>query len=420
MCDTLYKCFASGDSLFLKNSDRSPNEPNLLLAIPSRKSHGRIDCTYISIEDKDSYATVLYKPSWIWGAEMGLNEKGVSIGNEAVWTKAKGKRVERLLGMDLVRLGLERGSNAKEAVDVIIALLEQYGQGGNAGFDKAFYYDNSFLIADASGAYILETAGKSWAYKALKEQGNISNRLTLKKDYDESNEKGDFKDRHYEPLFSYFSGSETRLKTGQEFLSSLKELSLDEAFEGLRSHQKGKSSQSLYGHGSVKSICMHSWFIGDQTTGSFAVFYAKGVPYLWATGSSDPGLSLYKPVPFGKKVGPLFFDEKEAFAYWLAREWVNRTVYAGLIDEKDFKAKEDAVQDRFLEAFYSWLEADKSEEGFASLCERCEAEDERFYDSFADKVAILKKNDALLPRYWQIKTAKLGTNVFERKLKDRK
>jgi hypothetical protein len=420
MCDTLYKRFATGDSLFLKNSDRSPNEPNLLLYVPARKALGKLDCTYITIDDHDSYAALLYKPSWIWGAEMGLNEKGVAIGNEAVWTKSKGKKVERLLGMDLLRLGLERGGTAKEALEVILALLKQYGQGGNAGFDKAFYYDNSFLITDPNGSYILETAGKSWAYKEIKEQGNISNRLALKRDYDQSNEKGDFKEKHFEPFYSFFSGSETRLKTGQELLSSMQELSLDESFDVLRHHHKEKSSESLYGSGSVKSLCMHAWFLGDQTTGSFAVFYIGGVPYVWATGSSDPCLSLYKPVAFGKATAPLFTDEKESFAYWLTREWVNRAIYSGLIDEKDFKTKEGVLQDRFLEAFYSWLNVDRSEDGYASLCDRCAEEDERFYASYTEKVDVLKQNDALLPRYWQFKTTKLGTNVFERKLKDRK
>jgi hypothetical protein len=41
----------------------------------------------------------------MWGAEMGANEKGVCIGNEAVWTKLNSEDdlVERLLGMDLLR-----------------------------------------------------------------------------------------------------------------------------------------------------------------------------------------------------------------------------------------------------------------------------------------------------------------------------
>ena len=41
----------------------------------------------------------------MWGAEMGANEHGVCIGNEAVWTKVNSANdaEEKLLGMDLVR-----------------------------------------------------------------------------------------------------------------------------------------------------------------------------------------------------------------------------------------------------------------------------------------------------------------------------
>lgn len=52
-------------------------------------------------------AVILSKPSWMWGAEMGANECGVVIGNEAVWTNDNdgdsNTTVKRLLGMDLVR-----------------------------------------------------------------------------------------------------------------------------------------------------------------------------------------------------------------------------------------------------------------------------------------------------------------------------
>lgn len=72
----------------------------------------------------------------MWGAEMGSNEHNLVIGNEAIFSKetdrldSKQMISPKLLGMDLVRLGLERSKNAAEAVQVITELLEKYGQGG--------------------------------------------------------------------------------------------------------------------------------------------------------------------------------------------------------------------------------------------------------------------------------------------------
>ncbi|HRT82593.1 MAG TPA: secernin-3, partial [Oscillospiraceae bacterium] len=130
-------------------SDRSPNEPQLIELIPP-KTHGEktLKVTYIEVEQvKETYGLLLSRPSWMWGGEMGLNDCGVAIGNEAVFTKGKyGK--EALLGMDLLRLALERAETAKNALDIIINLLERYGQGGNCGYDKRFEYDNAFLIMD--------------------------------------------------------------------------------------------------------------------------------------------------------------------------------------------------------------------------------------------------------------------------------
>ena len=63
-------------------------------------------CTYIEIDQAPkTHAVILSKPAWMWGAEMGANEHGVCIGNEAVWTKLNSDDdlTERLLGMDMVR-----------------------------------------------------------------------------------------------------------------------------------------------------------------------------------------------------------------------------------------------------------------------------------------------------------------------------
>ncbi|WP_129115573.1 C69 family dipeptidase [Halegenticoccus tardaugens] len=131
---------------------------------------------------------------WCWGYELGINEHDVVIGNEAVFTKPwkealnatdRGEPLEKgILGMEYVRLGLERAKTAEEAVDVISSLLEEYGQFGSAvaGADvEDGAYDNSYLIADTDEAWILETAGRRWAAKQISTgSDSISNELSIR------------------------------------------------------------------------------------------------------------------------------------------------------------------------------------------------------------------------------------------------
>src|SRR5437867_3119960 len=123
MCDTL--CAVGRErTLFAKNSDRPVAEVQLIESFVPRPGGGRLRAQYIETDDAGAFAMVGCRPEWLWGLETGVNEHGVAIGNEKVFTVDNPSAAEpALLGMDLVRLGLERGCTADEALAVMTDLL---------------------------------------------------------------------------------------------------------------------------------------------------------------------------------------------------------------------------------------------------------------------------------------------------------
>ena len=323
MCDTVVataEATADGVTIFGKNSDREPNEAQHLLYVPAadHPPDSRVQCTYIAIpQAAHTHAILLSKPFWMWGAEMGVNEQGVAIGNEAVFAKVPIEKKGALLGMDLLRLALERAVTAGEAVTVITELLAAYGQGGNCGLQHKSFYHNSFLIADPYSAWVLETAGPHWAARQVQGVYTISNGLTLGNEWDLASpelvahavQKGwchGREDFHFarcysDFLYTTFSDCRRRCQRSADLLSTQRGgITPGLVISALRDHgaQAGpdwRPDRGLTG----PTVCMHASFGPirfSQTAGSMVCHLHPRHPTHLVTGTGAPCTSVFKPV----------------------------------------------------------------------------------------------------------------------------
>ncbi len=388
MCDTfviLPEASADGSVIFGKNSDREPNEAQQVLMLPAQdySPGSEVRCTYRSIpQAAHTHAVLLLKPFWIWGAEMGANEFGVVIGNEAVFTREKVEKGAGLIGMDYLRLALERARSADEALQVMADLLAQYGQGGNCGFTHPFFYQNSYIIADSKSAWVLETSGKEWAAEKVSGVRSISNAITIGAEWDQasaglveravkqgwSKSPGDFNfARDYsEPIYTTFSAARHRQTCTTGLLRARQPgLTPADAMAVLRSHaaedgQAYRPDRGLIG----AEVCMHAGWgpvRNSQSVGSLVAHIGPDRQTFWVTGTSAPCTSIFKPLWFASGVPwqdePAPAGVYDANCLWWRHELVHRRVnqdYAARISqlkadqarlEQDFIACVDAAKD---------------------------------------------------------------------------
>lgn len=351
MCDTfiaLPSATKNNSLIFGKNSDREPNEAQAIVRFPRLKHNEKsLRCTYIDVPQvEETFEVILSKPFWMWGAEMGVNEYGVTIGNEAIFTKVKfQKTIKGLTGMDLLRLALERSKTANEALICITDLLKSYGQDACGGYqNRDFFYHNSFIIADKTEAWILETAGNEWVAKNVNHYGSISNGLTIEEDYDLISEKAidfakekgwyktgnfNFMKTYSDPLMSWASSCKIRQNTTMKG-GNLEAFSVKSAIEILSSHHLPDNKFAPY-KANTSDVCMHTTgkLNPSHTVGSMIVEIRKDKPItVWLTGTSNPCLSIYKPFFLGEngvlnetnQVPDVKFDRK---TLW----WISERLY---------------------------------------------------------------------------------------------
>ncbi len=357
MCDTFVSLATTDGSVILgKNSDREPNEAHDLRMIGANTDPGdHLRATYITIAQAPrTHAVLLSKPYWIWGAEMGVNEHGVSIGNEAVFTKAKREEQPGLLGMDLLRLGLERSETADEAVALIAALLVEHGQGGEAGHTHHLVYDNSFIIADRTQAFVLETVGRDWAASRIATSGSISNGLTLTRAEQASAGLRDVvvKDRS-DVIYTRFSDSARRQCRTTDALTATR-TDVASAMRLLRDHGDAGPDWSPARGVTGQTVCAHAGpgpIRVAQSTGSMVAHVTADDITVWLTGTSAPCTSIFKPVWFGGGL-PAMTHPGQLFdpsAMWWRHELLHRQTlrnYPARITA--YMQQRDALEARFV------------------------------------------------------------------------
>ncbi len=355
MCDTcvaLPSVTKFGESFFAKNSDREPNEAQQLVLLPARDHdpHSRLRCTYVEIPQvKHTYQVLLSKPYWMWGAEMGANECGVVIGNEAIFTKVPAKKEAGLIGMDYLRLALERSSTARSALDTITNSLQTYGQSGNCSRDHGLYYHNSFLIMDDHEAFVLETVQKMWIAKRVVDFYAISNAPSITTEWDMisddliefavekkwcSSEKDfNFARAFSDSIYTRFSQGRERRNFVMEWLAEKRgAIDLDYMKSILRSHAMHPEPSFPDRSLTAWNVCMHAApgpIRNSQTVGSLITQYQNNGITHWVTGTSAPCLSIFKPVWLEAglpEMGPLPGESYDADSLWWQHELLHRAV----------------------------------------------------------------------------------------------
>ncbi|WP_339114894.1 hypothetical protein [Thioclava sp. GXIMD2076] len=295
MCDTMLvlgSLTRDGRSYFAKNSDREPNEAQYLTRVEAatHAPDARVRATYIDLPQVGrTHACLGSRPWWIWGFEHGVNEHGLTIGNEAVWSRLPAGAGPNLLGMDLLRLTLERACDADEGLEVLTGLIEAHGQGGAAALTREMVYHNAFLLADGRTGWVVESAGRHWVAKRVTGWATISNVYSIGSDYDRISDRAeafataqgwheagtpfDWARAYTDTTRANLPSCRARLAMSRAKVEGLPkgEIGLGEMIEVLRDH--GDAADWSPGGDGQACVCMHGVRadLGSETAASMIV-----------------------------------------------------------------------------------------------------------------------------------------------------
>jgi dipeptidase len=344
MCDTfvaLADSTANGSELLAKSADTEVNEAQHFLRLPARDypEGAKVRVTHRVIpQARHTYEALIDKSFWLYGGEIGVNEHGVAVGNEAVFSTIASEG-DGVVLIDLLRLILERAATRHEAIDLVAALLAEFGQGGNCELRGNSHFDGSFIVSDKTGAVVLETAGREWAAREVKGFASISNGYTIGADWDRSSMmagsggKPDFGKRVGDPEKTRCVAAVERQKSSHDFLAARHGRITVRTMADLLRYTGPEAYTPLAGEVPTR-ICMHAApydFRLWQATGALIADTRGDDVMAWVTATSGTDLSIFKPAFFGidlPDLGPMPREYFTPGAYWWKHEFLHRRAMA--------------------------------------------------------------------------------------------
>jgi secernin len=364
LCDSfvaLAEATATGSVYLAKNADTEINEAQHVVAFPAcdYREGAQVRLTHRLIpQARHTHAILLNKSWWTFGAEIGLNEHGLAVGNEAVWTNQHSKG-EGIIVIDFLRLIVERARTCDEAVDLVATLLGEFGQGGNCEMRGNSHFDGSYLVSDAQGAVVIETAGYHWAARRVQGFGSISNVLGIRDDWDRSSIQGDNCEQDWRARFcveekSLAAGSNERQKASESFLAQHAGTITVRTMADLVRYTGEGDYDPIQGDRPTR-ICMHAGPHPDrlwQATGSMITDTRQDSVIAWITGTSGPDVSIFKPAFVGidlPDMGPMPRETYTQGSLWWRHETLQRRAMADYRNiVPDIRADFEALETGFF------------------------------------------------------------------------
>ena len=390
MCDTfvaLGNSTASGSVLLAKSADTEVNEAEHVVRYPRRtyEEGALVRITHRTIPQATvTHETILGRSFWAWGAELGCNEHGVAVGNEAAFSNQKADE-DGTVCLDLLRLAVERATSAREGVDVVGHHVESYGQGGNCQMMGNFWFDSGLLIADKREAYVVNCAGRHWAARQVNDVMSISNRYQIGDDWDSSSLKPD---NGSKPNFRALFADEDREREVAALERECRALELLRARKGsiavkdmadiLRDVGEDPSAYDIPEDDRPTRICMHAGPYESRfwhATGAMITDASESGVIVWMTATSATDLSVFKPLFFGvptPELGPPPQGTYTEGSLWWKHEHLHRRVVADYHALKpEIRSDFDTLEDEFFAEAPSLRQAaSKTKTDFADDCWR--------------------------------------------------